>query len=37
MKEMRNVANKTFFNLAGQRVSKATKGLYIQNGKKVIK
>ena len=28
-------ANSTIFNLAGQRVSKAQKGLYIVNGKKV--
>ena len=30
------VANGQWFNLAGQRVAQPTKGLYIQNGKKVI-
>ena len=34
--ETMNVENKTFFNLAGQRVDQPTKGLYIVNGKKVI-
>lgn len=29
--------NAPIYNLAGQRVSKATKGLYIQNGKKYVK
>lgn len=29
--------NKVIFNLSGQRVEKAQKGLFIQNGKKVIK
>jgi len=37
MKGMRNAENETIFNLAGQRVVKAQKGLYIMNGKKVIK
>ena len=44
MKEMRNADNETVFNLAGQRVSVGAgpvparqKGLYIQNGKKVVK
>jgi hypothetical protein len=32
-----NISNDAIFNLAGQRVVKAQKGLYIQNGKKVIK
>ena len=30
-------ADGTYFNLAGQRVAQPTKGLYIVNGKKVIK
>lgn len=30
-------ANKVIYNLAGQRVSKAEKGIYIINGKKVLK
>jgi hypothetical protein len=25
-----------FYNLAGQRVAQPTKGLYIQNGKKIV-
>jgi hypothetical protein len=33
----RGTENKSIFNLAGQRVVKAQKGLYIQNGKKVVK
>ena len=32
----KNLSNDAIFNLAGQRVVKAQKGLYIQNGKKVI-
>lgn len=32
-----DVANSTIFNLQGQRVNKAAKGLYIINGKKVVK
>ena len=28
--------DKSFYNLSGQRVKKATKGLYIKNGKKVV-
>ena len=28
--------NGAIYNLAGQRVQKATKGLYIQNGKKIL-
>lgn len=31
------IANGAIYNLAGQRVSKAQKGIFIQNGKKVIK
>lgn len=31
------IANGMLYNLAGQRVSKAQKGIFIQNGKKVIK
>lgn len=31
------VENQKFYNLAGQRVAQPTKGLYIVNGKKVIK
>lgn len=31
-----NSENKTYFNIAGQRVAQPTKGLYIVNGKKVI-
>ena len=36
IKEMRNVGNEKVYNLNGQRVSKATKGMYIVNGKKFI-
>lgn len=32
-----NTTNNIIFNLAGQRVQNAQKGLYIQNGKKVVK
>ncbi|UKK51328.1 hypothetical protein L6472_01655 [Prevotella sp. E13-17] len=32
----RSVKNLDFFNLAGQRVTAPSKGLYIVNGKKVI-
>ena len=32
-----DAANKVVFNLQGQRVNKAAKGLYIMNGKKVVK
>ena len=32
-----DVANSAIFNLQGQRVNKAAKGLYIINGKKVVK
>lgn len=32
-----NVANETFYNLAGQRVNQPTKGLYIVNGKKMLR
>lgn len=32
-----DTANSTIFNLQGQRVNKAAKGLYIINGKKVVK
>ena len=32
-----DVVNSTIFNLQGQRVNKAAKGLYIINGKKVVK
>lgn len=35
--EKMNVENGEFFNLSGQRVAQPTKGLYIVNGKKVIK
>ena len=28
--------NKAIFNIAGQRVAKAQKGIYIMNGKKVL-
>ena len=28
--------NTPLYNIAGQRISKATKGIYIQNGKKYI-
>ncbi|MBO4905485.1 MAG: hypothetical protein J5486_00425 [Bacteroidaceae bacterium] len=31
-----NAGNKTIFNLAGQRVQNAQKGIYIVNGKKVV-
>ena len=31
-----NMNNAQIFNLAGQRVEKATKGIYIQNGKKYV-
>jgi len=37
MEKVRNGENETFYNLAGQRVVKAQKGLYITNGKKVFK
>lgn len=33
----RNVDNETFFNLAGQRVVQPTKGLYIVNGRKMLR
>ena len=36
LKAEKNVADGQWFNLAGQRVAQPTKGLYIQNGKKVI-
>lgn len=32
-----NVDNENIYNLSGQRISKPMKGLFIQNGKKVIK
>ena len=28
--------NGVIYNLAGQRVSKATRGIYVKNGKKVV-
>jgi hypothetical protein len=34
--KMRNGENEMIFNLAGQRVAKAQKGLYIVNGKKLL-
>ena len=34
---MRNVENEMFFDLQGRKVAQLTKGLYIVNGKKVIK
>lgn len=34
---MRNVENEIFFDLQGRKVAQLTKGLYIVNGKKVIK
>ena len=33
----KNAENETFYNLAGQRVAQPTKGLYIVNGKKVLR
>lgn len=33
---MTDISESAFYNLSGQRVAKATKGLYIKNGKKVI-
>jgi len=33
---MSNGERSEIFNLAGQRVSKAQKGIYIVNGKKVV-
>ena len=35
--EAKTIANDAIYNLAGQRVSKAAKGVYIINGKKVLK
>lgn len=35
--KVENTANSAIFNLAGQRVNKAEKGIFIINGKKVIK
>lgn len=37
VKSQKEVVNNEFFNLSGQRVSQPTKGLYIVNGKKVIR
>ncbi len=37
MEAVKNVENAKFYNLAGQRIAQPTKGLYIVNGKKVIK
>ena len=28
--------NEAIYNLAGQRVSKATRGIYVKNGRKVV-
>ena len=36
IERMSGVENEKVYNLNGQRVSKATKGLYIVNGKKVL-
>ena len=36
MKNVRNMEEHIYYNLAGQRVAQPTKGLYIVNGKKVI-
>ena len=33
----RQVDDDKFYNLSGQRVSKASRGIYIVNGKKVVK
>jgi len=37
VEEKKNVENNIYYNLAGQRVQNPIKGLYIVNGKKVIK
>ena len=37
MNVVKNIAEGEYYNLAGQRVAQPTKGLYIVNGKKVIK
>ena len=34
--EVEPAANAPIYNIAGQRVNNATKGIYIQNGKKFI-
>ena len=33
---MRNAENEIFFDLQGRKVAQPAKGLYIQNGRKVI-
>ncbi|MBO4800873.1 MAG: Ig-like domain-containing protein [Bacteroidaceae bacterium] len=37
VESVKNVENGVMFNLAGQRVNKATKGIFIVNGKKVVR
>ena len=34
--EQKDIKNGAVYNLQGQRVKKATKGVFIQNGKKVV-